>query len=161
MTGISDQTTPAKDVVVDKENDATEHEKSEKKVPTTPMTESTESVIVTKPHIIKEELVDERQNVEVETIIHLHDEEFMKDLCRIAMTTKSQFKDSGHFKSSRYYLLEAYMLSNMGINSGLLVNLTSMASFYPCGATYRSCYSEAPMIRMMSKGINDLSSHFM
>ncbi len=50
------------------------------------------------------------------------------------------------------------MLSDMGRMSGVLVNLTLMAHFYPCGATYQHCYSEEPMIRMMRKGINDLSS---
>ncbi len=49
------------------------------------------------------------------------------------------------------------MLSNMGISSGLLLNLISMASFYSCGATYQRCYSGAPMITMMSKGIDDFS----
>ncbi len=47
------------------------------------------------------------------------------------------------------------MLSIMGMSSGLLLNLTLMASFYPCGATYQHCYSEAPMIRMICKYIND------
>ncbi len=41
------------------------------------------------------------------------------------------------------------------MNSVLLLNLTSMVSFYPCGATYKRCFSETPMIRMMSKGIDN------
>ncbi len=40
------QTTPAKDVVIEKENAATDYGKSEKKVPAKPTTESTESVMV-------------------------------------------------------------------------------------------------------------------
>ncbi len=50
------------------------------------------------------------------------------------------------------------MLSSLGLSSGLLVDLTSIASFESCGATYQHCYSVAPMIRMKSKGINDLST---
>ncbi len=106
---------------VENENTSAKDGKSEKKVPTTPTTESTESVMVAKPFVIKEKLVVERENVEVETVIRLHDEEFMKDLCRIMITTKSQFKDSGHIKSSRYYLPEEPMLSKMGMSSGLLL----------------------------------------
>ncbi len=108
------------DVVVEKENAATDDRKSEKKVPATPTTESIASVMVAKPHIIKEKLIIKRQNVKVEIEIHLHDEEFMKDLCRITLTTKSQLKNSGLFKSSRYYLLEAPMLSSMVMSPGLL-----------------------------------------
>ncbi len=100
---LADQTTPVKDVVVEIENTAANDGKSEKKVPTTLMTESTESVMVAKPLKIMEKLVVESENVEVETVIRLHDKEIMKDLCRITMTTKSQFKDSSHIKSSRYY----------------------------------------------------------
>ncbi len=148
---LADQATPAKDVVVESENTDANDGKSEKKVPTKLTTESTESLTV----VIKERLVVERENVEVETIIRLHDEEFMKDLCHITMTTKTQFKNSGHTKSGRYYLPEEPMLSKMGMSSGLLLNLTLMANFYPCGATYQRCFSETPMIRMMSKGIDD------
>ncbi len=152
---LAHQASPAKEVVVTSENSDANNDKSEKKVPTKPMTEITDSVMVEKSLIIKKKLVVERENVEVETVIRLHDEEFMKDLCRITMTTKSQFKNSGHIKSSRYYLPEGPMLSRMGMSSGLLVNLTSMANFYPCGATYQHCFSETPMIRMLGKGIDD------
>ncbi len=100
-----------------------------------------------KPLIIKEKLFVERENIEVEAVIRLHDKEFMKDLCQITMT--------GNIKSGRYCLPEEPMLSNMGMSSGLLLNLTSMVNFYPCGATYQHCFSEMPMIRMMSKGIDD------
>ncbi len=62
--------------------------------------------MVAKPLEIMEKLIVERQNVEVETVIHLHHEEFMKDLCSMMMMTKSQFKDSSHIKSGRYYLPE-------------------------------------------------------
>ncbi len=128
---LSNQTTPAKDVVIKKENAATNNWKSEKKVLATPTTQSTESVMVAKPHVITEKLVIERQNVEVETEIRLQEEEFMKDLCQITLMTKSQFKYSDHFKSGRYYLPEAPMLSSMGMSSGLLLNLTSMARLQP------------------------------
>ncbi len=154
---LADQTTPAKAVVVESENTAANDVKSEKKVPTIPTTESIESVMVAKHLVIKEKLVVERENVEVETVIRLHDEMFMKDLCCIMMMTKSQFKDSSHIKSGRYYLPEELMLSKMGMSSGLLLNLTLMESFYPCGATYQRCFSETPMIRMMSRGIDQHS----
>ncbi len=68
----------------------------------------------------------------METVIRLHDEEFMKDLSCITMTTKGQFKDSGHIKSDRYYIPEVPMLSRMGMSSGLFLNLTLMANFYTC-----------------------------
>ncbi len=154
---LADQTTPAKAVVVESENTAANDVKSEKKVPTIPTTESIESVMVAKHLVIKEKLVVERENVEVETVIRLHDEMFMKDLCCIMMMTKSQFKDSSHIKSGRYYLPEELMLSKMGMSSGLLLNLTLMESFYPCGAAYQCCFSETPMIRMMSRGIDQHS----
>ncbi len=98
---LADQATPAKDVVVESQNTAANDGKSEKKVPTKLKTESTESVMVAKPLVIEEKLVVKRENVEVETVIRLHDEEFMKDLCHITMTTKSQFKNSSHTKRDR------------------------------------------------------------
>ncbi len=137
---LVDQATSAKYVVIESENSDANYGKSEKKVPTKPTTENTDSVMVEKPLVIKKTLVVERENIEVETVIRLHDEEFMKYLCRITMMTKSQFN----------YLPEGPILSKMGIRSGLLVNLTSMANFYLCGATYQT-----PMIRMLSKGIDD------
>ncbi len=45
--------------------------------------------MVAKPLEIKEKLIVERQNVKVETVIRLHDEDFMKDLYCIMMTMKS------------------------------------------------------------------------
>ncbi len=47
------QTTPEKDLVIEKENAATDDGKSEKKVPAKLMTESTESVMVAKPPVMK------------------------------------------------------------------------------------------------------------
>ncbi len=71
------------------------------KVQAKTMTESTERVIVAKPTVTKETLIVERQNIEVETVILLHYKEFMKNLCRITMMMKGQFKDSSHIKSGR------------------------------------------------------------
>ncbi len=80
---LADQDTPEKDAVVKSENTDANDGKSEKKVPTKPMTESTDSVMVTKPIVIKEKLIIERVNLKVETVIRIHDEEFMKDLAAL------------------------------------------------------------------------------
>ncbi len=98
MYGINDQAAPAKDVVVEKDKTEIDDRKSEKKVPVKATTESTESMKTSKPHVFKENLVVESQNVAVETEFRLHDEKFVKDLSRITMMTKSQFKNSGHSK---------------------------------------------------------------
>ncbi len=45
-----------------------------------------------------------------------------------------------------------------GRKSVLLANLTLRASVNPCSATYQRCYSETPMIRCRSKGIDDLDA---
>ncbi len=93
-----------------------------------------------------------------ESEILLHDEKFLADLGGIIMLMKKDFNDSGHLKSGRYYLPEALLLSMEGRKSGLLANLILTASVNPCGATYQCCYSETPMIRCRSKGIDDLST---
>ncbi len=57
---LAHQASPAKEVVVTSENSDANNDKSEKKVPTKPMTEITDSVMVEKSLIIKEKLVVER-----------------------------------------------------------------------------------------------------
>ncbi len=69
------------------------------------------------------------------------------------MTTKKNFKDSGHLKSGRYFLPETPLLNNEASKSGLLRNLALMASVSPCAATYQRCYSEVPMVRLRSSEV--------
>ncbi len=45
-----------------------------------------------------------------------------------------------------------------GRKSGLLANLKLTASVNPYSATYHRCYSEMPMIRCRSNGIDDLGA---
>ncbi len=151
--GKIEQATPAKDVVIEKEID---DGKSEKKVTALVMKDSTESTEASKP-TAKPEIVTPTIPKE-ETEIRLHNEKFLADLGRITMLAKKDFKGSGHLKSGRYYLPEAPLLTMEGRKSGLLANLTMMESVYPCGATYQRCYSEMPIIKCRSKGIDDLGA---
>ncbi len=87
----------------------------------------------------------------------LGDDSVLKELGLKVMLTKKDFKDSGHLKSGRYFLPKMSLLTEEGNKSGLLKKLAVKASTDPCGASYQRCYSETPMIRCRSKGIEDFS----
>ncbi len=87
-----------------------------------------------------------------------HDEaaKLQPEPMRFTMIRKRDFLDNSHVKSGRYYLPESPPFNQEGLKSGLYSSLISMASMYPCGATYQRCLPNAPMIRFCSPQINDL-----
>ncbi len=150
-----DQTTPSKDVAIKDANAEVDEGKSEEIVPELMDKSSTEDVEASKPLTKPQTLNIDKASIKVEPSSSRQDETkgLEEHHLLLTMLTKKDFKDSGHFRSGRYFLPEAI---KKGRKSGLFTNLALMSAIYPCGETYQCCYLEVPMMRFGSDKIDDL-----